>query len=111
MEKILPFVQITVAASVAFVWIFRHENVNKEFKQFGLSDLTRSFVGCSKIALATLLVVGIWYPPVLKTAALLMGLFMVSAQCFHFKVKNPFSKHLPSLILLLLCALIVAYTT
>lgn len=103
MTKLLPFVQIFVAASVAFVWIFRFDNVIKEFKQFGLSDLTRSFVGASKIALATLLVVAVWYPALLTIPAALMGAFMLGAQYFHFKIKNPFQKHLPSLILLLGC--------
>ena len=98
--------QIAVALSVAFVWTFRYHNVIAEFKTFGLSDLTRNLVGVSKIALATLLVTGIWFPAVLLPAALLMGFFMVSAQGFHFKIKNTFIKHLPSLILLVLCGFI-----
>lgn len=110
MENFLPYVQVLIAVSVFFVWIFRYGNVTKEFKLFGLSDVTRNLVGASKMALATLLVVSIWYPPVLTAAAFLMGLFMVAAQFFHFKVKNPFIKHVPSLVLLLLCALIVATT-
>ena len=98
--------QIAVALSVAFVWTFRYHNVIAEFKTFGLSDLTRNLVGVSKIALATLLVTGIWFPAVLLPASLLMAFFMVSAQGFHFKIKNTFIKHLPSLILLILCAFI-----
>jgi len=42
--------------------------------------------------------------------AVLMGLFMVGAQYFHFKAKNPFIKHLPSLILLILSAFL-AFTS
>ena len=98
--------QILVAASVAFVWIFRLDNVIQEFKQFGLSDLIRTFVGATKISLSTILVVGIWYPALVPIAAILMGLLMIAAQYFHFKIKNPFVKHLPSLILLILCAFI-----
>lgn len=106
MEKYLSFVQMVVALSVAYVWIFRYDNVVKEFKQFGLSDLTRNFVGVSKIALATLLIVGIWYSSLVQIPAIIMGVFMLAAQYFHFKIKNPFIKHLPSLILLILCAII-----
>lgn len=95
--------QIIVAVSVYYVWIFRYFNVIKEFNQFGLSDLTRSFVGAAKISLATLLIVGIWYPEFITIPSALMGLFMVAAQYFHFKIKNSFIKHLPSLILLILC--------
>jgi len=106
MENLLCLAQLVVALSVAYVWIFRYDNVVKEFKQFGLNDLTRNFVGATKIALATLLLAGIWYPLLVQIPSVLMGLFMIAAQYFHFKIKNPFSKHLPSLILLLLCAII-----
>ncbi|AEE53087.1 DoxX family protein [Haliscomenobacter hydrossis] len=98
--------QIIVAFSVAYVWIFRFHNVILEFKQFGLSDVTRSAVGATKIALATLLIAGIWYPSLVLIPSLLMGLMMVAAQFFHFKISNPWVKHLPSLILLLLCIFI-----
>ena len=98
----MPLAQIIIASSVAYVWTFRFDNIIKEFELFGLSVLVRSFVGVTKIALATLLVVGIWYPNLITMPSILMGLFMISAQYFHFKVKNPFIKHLPSLMLLIL---------
>lgn len=92
--------QLVIAVSVGYVWIFRFDNIVKEFKQYGLSDLTRNMVGASKIALATLLIAGIWFPSLVYIPALLMAFLMISAQYFHFKVKNPWSKHLPSLFLL-----------
>ncbi|GDX50786.1 hypothetical protein LBMAG26_16450 [Bacteroidota bacterium] len=106
MENLLSLAQMVLALSVAYVWIFRYDNVVKEFRQFELNDLTRNFVGVTKIALATLLVAGIWYTSLAQIPSVLMGLFMISAQYFHFKIKNPFIKHLPSLILLILCAVI-----
>tara|TARA_B100000795_G_scaffold256709_1_gene229337 strand:- start:2117 stop:2455 length:339 start_codon:yes stop_codon:yes gene_type:complete len=107
MENLVKLVQMTVAISVAYVWIFRFHNVIKEFKQFGLSDLTRNLIGAIKISLATLLVVGIWNSTLVIIPSILMGLLMIGAQYFHFKIKNPFIKHLPSLILLILCAFII----
>jgi len=104
MEELTKLVQMTVAISVAYVWVLRFHNVVEEFKKFGLSDLTRNFVGATKISLATLLVVGIWYSSLVFIPSVLMGLFMIAAQYFHFKTKSPFIKHLPSLILLILCA-------
>lgn len=101
-------ISLIVALSVAFVWIFRFHNVQKEFILFGLSDLTRNAVGVSKIALATLLVAGIWHADLVLVPGILMGLFMVAAQYFHFKVKNPFIKHVPSLLLLILSIVIVS---
>lgn len=106
MTTFILLAQIIVATSVAYVWIFRYENIIKEFKQFGLSDLTRSFIGAVKIALATLIIIGIGYPELVPIPSALMGLLMIAAQYFHFKIKNPFIKHFPSLFLLVLCVFI-----
>ena len=95
-----------VATSIVHVWIFRFDNIVKEFKQYGLSDLTRSIVGSAKIALSTLLIAGIWYPALVLIPALLLAFLMMSAQYFHFKVGNPLQKHMPSLFLLMLCLFI-----
>ena len=110
MENLLNLSQIIVAVSVVYVWTFRFHNVLKEFEQFGLSDLTRNIVGATKISLATLLVAGIWYPSLVLIPSILMGLLMIGAQYFHFKISNSFIKHLPSLILLVLSSFI-AYSS
>lgn len=102
--------QIIVAISVVYVWTFRFHNVTKEFKEFGLSDLTRNIVGATKISLSTLLIAGIWFSSLVLIPAILMALFMVGAQYFHFKIRDPFSKYLPSLVLLVLSAFI-AYSS
>lgn len=94
--------QLVIALSVVYVWIFRFDNIITEFKQFGLSDLVRNSVGASKTALATLLITGIWFPELVFISALSMGFLMICAQFFHFKIKNPWLKHLPSLLLLAL---------
>ncbi|MBT4703930.1 MAG: DoxX family protein [Flavobacteriales bacterium] len=110
MENLINLSQIIVAISVVYVWTFRFHNVLKEFEQFGLSDLTRNIVGATKTSLATLLIVGIWHPSLILIPSILMGLLMIGAQYFHFKVGNPLVKHLPSLLLLALSALI-AYSS
>ena len=110
MELLINVLQVTVGLSVAYVWTFRLDNVFKEFEQFGLSDLTRNAVGVSKISLATLLIAGIWFPPLILVPSICMIGFMICAQYFHFKAKNSFIKHLPSMILLLL-SIIIAYST
>ena len=106
MKEFVILAQVVVAISVYFVWIFRFHNVLKEFEEFGLSDVVRNFVGASKISIAALLIVGVWQSSYVFISSILMGLFMIAAQYFHFKVKNPFIKHLPSLVLLILCACI-----
>lgn len=100
--------QVIVAISITYVWVFRFDNIVKEFKQFGLSDLTRNLVGFAKIVLSTLLVAGIWYQDLVFIPALLIAILMVAAQYFHFKVSNPWQKHMPSLFLLVLCLYIAA---
>ena len=100
--------QLIVALSIVYVWVFRFDNIVKEFHQYGLSDLTRSIVGSAKIALSALLVAGIWYPDLVLVPALGIAFLMLSAQYFHFKVRNPWQKHIPSLSLMVLCLFIAA---
>jgi hypothetical protein len=102
MENLVLIAQIVLALSVVYVWVFRFDNIVLEFKQYGLPDLIRNFVGASKIALATLLIAGIWYPGLVLYSALSMAFLMICAQLAHFKVKNPISKYIPSFILLLI---------
>ncbi|MBM3442446.1 MAG: hypothetical protein FJX89_07065 [Bacteroidetes bacterium] len=106
LNTILITAQIAVGMSVFYVWTFKYDNVVNEFNKFQLNDLTRNLVGTSKIALATLLIAGIWHPSLVKISSIIMGLFMIAAQYYHFKIKNPFFKHMPSLILLILSVII-----
>ncbi len=99
--------QLIIAASIIYVWVFRFDNIVVEFKQYKLSDLVRTAVGATKIILATLIVVGIWYPNLVFIPSLGMAFLMVSAQYFHFKVKNPLHKFAPSFFLLILCLFLV----
>ncbi len=100
--------QLVVSLSIVYVWIFRFDNIVNEFKQYRLNDLTRSLVGASKIALSTLLVAGIYYPDLILIPALLLAFLMLAAQYFHFKIGNPWQKHIPSMLLLILCLFIAA---
>ncbi len=106
MEFSIKVVQLVVGLSVLFVWFFRYNNVVTDFNQFGLNNITRRLVGLAKVTLAVLLIAGVWYPSLVLISAIGMGLFMVAAQYFHYKIKNSFTKHLPSLFLLILCAFI-----
>ncbi|MFV5687772.1 DoxX family protein [Flavobacterium sp. ZT3R25] len=103
--------QLVIALSVSYVWIFRLDNIIVEFKQYGLSDVTRNFVGASKITLATLLITGIWFPELVFIPALLMAFLMACAQFFHFKAKNPWTKHFPSLFLLALSVFVALFAS
>jgi hypothetical protein len=108
MSNITILAQLLIAVSVIGVWVFRLENIEREFAEYGLSPLVRNLVGASKIALATLLVVGIWFPPVVFAAALAMAGLMACALFAHFRVRHTLVKYLPAATLLLLSVL-VAY--
>ena len=102
MNTLSALAQVVIAFSILLVWVGRFDNIVKEFKQFGFPDIFRNIIGALKISLATLLVVGIWYPELVMIPALLMGSLMLAAQMTHLKVRNPWRKFLPSLGLLLL---------
>lgn len=102
MSTVVIAAQIIVALSIVIVWVFRFDNIVTEFKQYGLPDLVRTMVGATKIVLATLLIVGIWYPALVVVPALLMAFLMLCAQLAHIKVRNPLHKYIPSFLLLLL---------
>jgi|TARA_B110000879_G_scaffold212254_1_gene307691 ABC-type proline/glycine betaine transport system permease subunit len=109
MENILILAQLIVSISVLIVWVFRYDNIVLEFKQYGLSNLLRNFVGALKISLATILILGIWHQEFLFIASMAMAFLMVCAQLCHFKVKNNWMKFMPSLSLLIL-SLLIAYS-
>jgi len=109
MENVSILAQLVIAASIIIVWVFRYDNIVMEFKQYGLSDLVRNMVGASKIALATILAIGVGYEVPVVEAALLMAVLMVCAQAFHVKVKNPLKKYVPSALLLVLSLFIAAF--
>jgi DoxX-like family len=102
MHRLAVCAQLIIAFSIALVWIVRFPNVVKEFHEYHLPDYVRTLVGATKIALATLLVTGIWYPKLVLVPALLMAFLMVCAQVAHARVHHPWHKYVPSLILLAL---------
>ncbi|MDC1048709.1 DoxX family protein [Flavobacteriaceae bacterium] len=108
MENIAILAQLIIAISIVVVWVFRFDNIVVEFKQYGLSPLIRSMVGASKIALSTLLVVGIFCKEVVFISALLMAFLMICAQIAHIKVKNPLTKYIPSFLLLIMSLFVAA---
>ena len=85
MEKISIISQLVVGVSVFVIWTFRRDNIDNEFKLFELSNLSKNIVGSTKISLATMLILGIWYPEIIFITSLFMASFMLSAQYFSFQ--------------------------
>ncbi len=103
--------QLVIAASVAFVWIFRLDNIIKEFDEYRLPSIVRNLVGATKISLATLLVTGIWYPTLVFIPAVSMSLLMVCALIAHATVHHAWPRYVPAFGLLLLSLYVSAATS
>jgi hypothetical protein len=108
MNTLSTLAQVIIALVIVYVWTIRFSNIVKEFKQYGIPDLVRNFVGAAKISLSTLLIAGIWYPALILIPALLMAGLMLCAQVAHIRANNPLPKFVPSLLLLLLSLFIAA---
>ena len=104
--NLIQITQLTIALSVIFVWIFRYKNIQKDFELFGLNKIIKP-VGITKVLLSILLIIGLWIPETTLISSASMGVFMLSAQYFHWSVNNPLYKKLPSIILFSMCIIIL----
>jgi hypothetical protein len=98
----LAVAQVVIAVSVLFVWVFRLENIEREFREYGLPDLVRNAVGATKIAAATLLLAGLWYPALVFAPAVVMAALMLCAQIPHARARHAPIKYAASFLLLVL---------
>lgn len=106
MEALTISLQALVAASIFFVWVVRYDNAIQEFKQYGLPDWLRDLVGILKLTFALLMLIGIERKPFAIAGGLGIAFLMGCAFIIHLRVKNPWFKMLPCLILLALSAVI-----
>jgi len=102
MLNAMAVAQVVIAISVLFVWVFRLENIEREFREYGIPDLVRNAVGATKIAASTLLLAGLWYPSLVFAPAVVMSVLMVCAQIAHVRARHPWHKYAASFLLLLL---------
>lgn len=83
--------------------------MKEEFKVYGLPGWAMNIVGFLKLALAILLIVGIWVPIVVMPAAAGMAALMIGAIGMHLKVKDPLIKSLPALLMLIMSLVLIFY--
>ena len=111
--------QLIIAIGIYNVWLLRPnketawrggaaKSMEEEFHVYGLSTLFMKVVRVVKVSMATLLIVGIWYPPATTMGATIMAALMLAAVLMHMKVKDPIQKSVPAASLLLL-SLVVAF--
>jgi hypothetical protein len=113
---------LIVGLSVLNVWLLRANkttqwrganagSLKEEFKAYGLSVEVMKIVGAVKIVLSILILVSIFYQPLIIVGASGMMLMMLGAMLMHAKIKDPILRSLPAFIFLILSfVLLMMYT-
>ncbi len=105
--------QIITALGLLNVWILRFnkstsyrgghaKNITEEFAVYGLPKWFCHLVGFLKISSAIALILGFWFPIVIKPTAGLVFTLMIGALAMHAKVKDPAKKYVPAFLVLLM---------
>jgi uncharacterized membrane protein YphA (DoxX/SURF4 family) len=121
MEILTIALQIIVALGLLNVWLIRAgketpyrggeaKSMSEEFAAYGLPVAMMYVVGGLKILIALAMLAGIWLPSLIVPAAAVLIVLMLGAFVMHLKVKDPFIKALPSVLMLAMAAAITALT-
>lgn len=121
MNFVLISIQVIVAFGLLNVWLLRNKQatsyrggaaktLKEEFLAYGLPEWFYFLIGGLKILAALALLVGIFEPAFVPPAAALLTLLMLGALTMHVKVKDPFTKSVPALSMLVLNLGILALT-
>ena len=117
METAVLVIQVVIALGIYNVWLLRFgketewrggtaKNLREEFEAYGLPPWFMGIVGFLKLLFATLLIVGIWYQPVVRPAAVGMAVLMLGAIAMHVKVSDPLKRSLPAFTMLVLSGIV-----
>ena len=104
--------QVVVGLGLLNVWLVRArsatayrggdaKSLKEEFAVYGLPDWTFYLVGGLKIVSGALLIIGIWVPSLIRVPAAIVAALMVGALAMHAKAKDPVSRYLPALSVLI----------
>jgi hypothetical protein len=118
MEYVEIALKLIVGLSILNVWLLRANrstawrggnagNIAEEFKAYGLPKWVMYTVGTSKVILALLLLISIFYPQVELIAAYGIAFLMLGAVSMHIKIGDPLKKSLPAFTFLVLSLIIV----
>jgi hypothetical protein len=107
MEFLMIALKLIVGLSILNVWFIRSKkstawrggdanNIQEEFKNYGLPVWFMYTVGTAKVGLAVLLIASIFYPQVEAVAAYGIAFLMLGAVSMHIKISDPLKKSLPA---------------
>ncbi len=111
MRTLLIVVQIAVALGLLNVWLLRSrqstayrggnsQSMREEFACYGLPAWLMPIVGILKVGAAICLIAGVWLHSLTLPAAVVISVLMVGALAMHLKVKDPWKKSFPALLVL-----------
>jgi uncharacterized membrane protein YphA (DoxX/SURF4 family) len=110
--------QLVAALGLLNVWLLRSRqptayrggdarSMRDEFVAYGLPAWFAIVVGVLKVGAALALIAGIWFPALVRPAALLVLVLMLGALSMHLKIRDPLMKFAPAAGMLALCLVIV----
>lgn len=113
--------QIIVGLGLLNVWLLRNARgtsyrggtattLREEFAAYGLPTAAFYIVGALKIIAGIVLLAGLWWPMPVRAAAGAVAALMSGAIVMHIRIKDPVMKSVPAVIMLAMCALLVART-
>ena len=110
-NTIAAILQVIVGLGLLNVWLLRRQsatayrggaakNLKEEFATYGLPAPAFYVVGGLKIVCGVLLLVGLWYAPVVFPAAAVVAVLMLGAVAMHLKVGDAVMKYVPAALML-----------
>lgn len=111
MNNLITLLQIIAALGILNVWLIRSrratnwrggnaKTMQEEFSVYGLPAWSVTVIGSVKVALAMMMIAGLWVSELTRPASLALACLMLGAVLMHFKVKDPITKSLPALTVL-----------
>lgn len=72
-------------------------NMREEFEEYGLSERTMYAAGAAKVTLASLMLIGLFVPKLVRPASTGLAALMLGAIGMHVKVKDPVKRAIPAM--------------
>lgn len=72
-------------------------NMREEFEEYGLSENAMYAVGATKVTLASLMLIGLFQPRLVRPASSGLAALMLGAIGMHVKVKDPVKRAMPAM--------------
>ena len=119
MDILQQALQVIAALGLLNVWLIRAgketpyrggdaKSIREEFEVYGLPPAMMYVVGGLKIFIAVAFLAGIGVSALILPAASVLIVLMIGAFVMHVKVKDPFSRAVPSLLMLAMAVAIAA---